>query len=186
MEGHYLGVPLVFIGMVLILNAAWLQGKVDTRDVGIFNLLVGILGAMSALYFGWAQSNFSLAAGAMLFAMTYLWVGINAVRGATDQRALGGYCLLVTFLTIPYAIKAYQGGDLGWAFEWISYGILWYLFYQLLAKGKAGLTGITVAMTYFVGIEVLITGWAYLYGYWPFGNMWPFSTALTATGLIAG
>jgi len=85
MEGHYLGVPLVFIGMVLILNAAWLQGKVDTRDVGIFNLLVGILGAMSALYFGWAQSNFSLAAGAMLFAMTYLWVGINAVRGATDH-----------------------------------------------------------------------------------------------------
>ena len=35
----------------------------------------------------------------------------------------------------------------------------------------------TVAMTYFVGIEVAITGWIYLYGYWPFGNWWPLQIA---------
>jgi len=176
MTGHFLGVPLLFIGMVLIINAAWLNGKVETKDVGVFNLLVGILGSMGAIYFGWAQQNFALSAGAMLFAMTYLWVGINALRGATDQRALGMYCMLVAVVTIPYAIKAFKGGDLGWAFEWATYGTLWYMFYLLLTKGKP-IASATAAMTYFVGAEVLITGWIYLYGYWPFGNWWPLQTA---------
>ncbi|MEO8991512.1 MAG: AmiS/UreI family transporter [Nitrosospira sp.] len=177
MAGHFLGVPLLFIGFILIVNAIWLQGKVDTKDVGIFNLLVGILATISALYFGLVQNNFPLSASGLLFAMTYLWVGINALRGAADQRALGYYCLLVAFTTVPYAIKAFMDGDLGWAFEWVTYGILWYLFYQMLTKGNTKLMGMTIAMTYFVGIEVAITGWIYLYGYWPFGNWWPLQIA---------
>jgi len=181
MTGSFLDVPLLFIRMTLSLNAAWLNGRVETKDVGVFNLLVGILGAMSAIYFGWAQQSFALSAGVMLFSMTYLWVGINALRGATDQRALGMYCLLVAFVTIPYAIKALKGGDIGWAFEWVTYGSLWYLFYLLLAKQNSSITGMTAALTYFVGAEVLITGWAYLYGYWPFGNWWPLQS-VAATG----
>jgi hypothetical protein len=86
----------------------------------------------------------------------------------------------VALVTIPYAIKAFKGGDLGWAFEWVSYGLLWYLFYQLLAKGNTGITGLTVGLTYFVGFEVLVTGWIYLYGYWPFGNWWPLQAAAAA------
>lgn len=177
MTGDFLGVSLLFIGLVLIINAIWLQGKVDTVDVGIFNLLVGILATIGALYFGLVQNNFPLSAGGMLFALTYLWVGINAVRGAEDQRALGYYCLLVAFATIPFAVKAVMAGDLGWGFEWVTYGVLWFLFYQVLAKSRASLTGVTVAMTYFVGIMVAVTGWAYLYGYWPFGNWWPLEIA---------
>lgn len=183
MSGNFLGVPLMFIGMVLIINAVWLQGKVETKDVGVFNVMVGILGAIGAIYFAWAQSSFPLSAGVMLFAMTYLWVGINALRGATDQRALGVYCLLVALITIPYAIQAYKGGDLGWAFEWVSYGVLWYLFYQLLGKSNTRITGITIAMTYFVGVEVLVTGWVNLYGYWPFGNWWPLQAMATMTSI---
>ena len=177
MTGSFLGVDLLFIGMVLLVNAAWLQGKVETKDVGVMNLLVGILASMSSIYFGWAQQSFALSAGAMLFAMTYVWVGVNALRGATDQRALGMYCMLVALVTIPYAIKAFKGGDLGWAFEWVTYGSLWYLFYVLLGKQNASVTGVTTALTYFVGAEVLVTGWIYLYGYWPFGNWWPLSVA---------
>ncbi len=180
MEGHFLGVDMLFIGMILIVNALWLQGKVETKDVGIFNLLVGVLATIAVLYFGLVQKNIPLAAGAMLFAMTYLWVGLNALRGATDQRALGYYCLLVAITTIPFAIKALLGGDLGWAFSWVSYGVLWFLFYQVLAAGNTRVMGLTIALTYFVGIEVAVTGWAYLYGYWPFGNWWPLQSAVAA------
>lgn len=173
MNGDFLGVPLMFIGMAVTLNAAWLSQKVDTQDVGIYNVLAGLLGAIASIYFSWSQSNFPLSAAVMLFAMTFLWVGINAIRGATDQRALGMYCLLVALLTIPFAIQAYLGGDLGWAFEWVTYGVLWYLFYQLMGRSNTKVMGLTIGVTYFVGIEVLLTGWLYLYGYWPFGNMWP-------------
>jgi putative amide transporter protein len=169
--GHILGVSLLFIGKVLILNAIWLQGKVETKDVGVFNLIVGALAMFVSASFGLqAEPNIPLMAGGSLFAFTYLWVGINAVRGATDQRALGYYCLLVAIVTIPYAIKAFLGGDIGWTVEWVTYGILWFLFFMVLTLGNQSVMGLTVFMTYLVGIEVWITGWLYLYGYWPFGK----------------
>lgn len=175
MTGHFLGVPLLFIGFVLIINALWLQGKVESKDVGVFNLIVGMIALIGVLDFGLVQNDIPLAGGVSLFAFTYLWIGVNALRGAEDQRALGYYCLLVAITTIPFAYKAFVGGDLGWGFEWVTYGILWYLFYLVLAKGNTKVMGLTIAMTFFVGIEVAVTGWIYLYGYWPFGNMWPLS-----------
>jgi hypothetical protein len=175
MTGHFIGVPLLFIGFILIVNALWLQGKVDTKDVGVFNLIVGILGFIGALFFGLVQNDIPTAASGLLFAITYLWIGVNALRGAEDQRALGYYCNLVAITTIPFAYKAFVGGDLGWGFEWVTFGILWYLFYLVLTKGNTKVMGITIALTFFVGVEVAITGWMYLYGYWPFGNMWPLS-----------
>jgi len=181
MEGHFLGVAMLFIGMVLIVNALWLQGKVETQDVGWFNLFVGILATIAVLYFAFVLKAIPLAGGAMLFAMTYLWVGVNAIRGATDQRALGYYCLLVAIVTIPFAIKALLGGDIGWAVNWVTYGILWYLFYQVLTVGNKALNGVTVFMTFLVGTTVLVTGWSYLYGYWPFGNWWPLATQVASS-----
>src|SRR4029077_3121597 len=98
--GHTLGVSLLFIGKILIVNAIWLQGKVETKDVGVFNLIVGVLATVISVSYGLpygipAEHSVSLMGGGLLFAITYLWVGINALRGATDQRALGYYCLLV-------------------------------------------------------------------------------------------
>ena len=43
MTAHITGVPLLFIGFLLIINAMWLQDKVDSKDVGVFNLIVGLL-----------------------------------------------------------------------------------------------------------------------------------------------
>jgi putative amide transporter protein len=167
--GHYMGVLMAFIGMVLLINAVWLQGKVDTKDVGVFNIIVGALVTFGATYFGIAQSNIPLSAAFYLFAFTYLWVGWNALRGATDQRALGYYCLLVAIATVPYAIKAYVGGDIGFTVEWLTWGVLWFLFFMVMALGNVRVMPITIFMTYLVGIEVLVTGWLFLYGHWPFG-----------------
>ena len=162
---HMLGVPLVFIGMVLILNAIWLQGKVETRDVGVFNVLVGAIAILSSMLFGFKDGSVALSGGVTLFALTYLWVGINAIRGAEDQRALGYYCLLVAIVTLPFAYRAFVDGTPGWTFEWLSYGALWFLFYVVLTLGNTKVMGITIALTYFVGIEVLFTGWLYLYDF---------------------
>lgn len=172
--GHIIGVSLLFVGMLLIVNARLLQGKVDVKDAGVFNLIVGSLATLISLSFGFpissdAQPNIPLMAGGLLVAFTYLWVGINAVRGAEDQRALGYYCLLVAILTIPYSVHAYMGGDIGWTVGWIGYGVLWFLFFMVLAMGNHQLMGFTIFMTYLIGIQVWVTGWLYLYGYWPFG-----------------
>ena len=168
MTAHITGVPLLFIGFLLIINAMWLQDKVDYKDVGVFNLIVGLLAFISALFYGFFQKDYPLSAGGMLFAITYIWIGINALRGAEDQRALGYYCGLVSLTTIPYAYHAFIAGDFGWTFEWITFGFLWFLFYLQLAKKNTNIMAVTIFSTFFVGIEVAVTGWAYLYGYWPF------------------
>ncbi len=161
---HIFSLPFIYIGFLLIIIAAWLQGKVDTKDVGVFAAFVGILASAHAVYYGWVQSNFSFAGGAMLFGMTYLWLGANALRGAEDQRAFGIYCLLVAIMTLPFAYLAFESAP-GWTFEWLSYGALWYLFFEILYKGNTKVTGVTIALTYFVGIEVTFTGWLFMYDF---------------------
>lgn len=160
---HILGVPFLFIGFVLILNALWLQEKIDTKDVGIFNLIVGLIAGLHAFYYGWALSSYALSAGGLLFAITYLWVGINATRGAENQTALGYYCLLVAIITLPFAYMAFINNTPGWTLEWLSFGVLWYLFYELLAKDNTKLTSITALLAFLVGVEVLVTGFLFLF-----------------------
>lgn len=169
-----LGVAMFFIGKVLIINALWLGGKVETKDAGVFNVMVGTLAVLVALSYGlWSGSHdghvVPLMAGLMLFAFTYVWVGINALRGAEDQRGLGYFCLLVAIATIPFGYHAFLDGDMGWVFNWATYGILWFLFFMVLGVGSTKAMPATIFMTWFVGITVWVTGWTYLYGYWPFG-----------------
>ena len=163
----FIGVVMLMIGMLLLTNAAWLQGKVETKDVGVFNLIVGIITVFYSGYLGLAEGNAHLSAAFILFGMTYVWVGINALRGATDQKALGFYCLFVAILTLPFAFKTYQSGDIVFTIEWLAYGFTWYLFYKLLFAGGNVLKAL-VPMVYLVGFAAGFTGWSMVYGYWPF------------------
>jgi hypothetical protein len=106
----------------------------------------------------------------MLFGVTYVWVGINAVRGATDQKALGFYCLLVAILTLPFAYKTFLSGDMFFTIEWMAFGITWFLFYKLLYAGSNVVKPL-VLMVYLVGFGASFTGWSMLYGYWPYVHL---------------
>lgn len=163
----FIGVVLLMIGMLLLVNAAWLQGKVETRDVGVFNLVVGVIGVFYSGYLALVEANAPLSAAFFLFAMTYVWVGINALRGATDQKALGFYCLLVAILTLPFALKTFQSGDVVFGIEWVAFGITWFLFYKLLYSGSNVVKPL-IMMVYLVGSAAAFTGWSMLYGYWPY------------------
>lgn len=163
----YIGVLLLMIGMLLLVNAAWLQGKVETRDVGVFNLVVGVIGVFYSGYLALVEGNAHLSAAFFLFAMTYVWVGINALRGATDQKALGFYCLLVAILTVPFALKTFQSSDVVFGIEWVAFGITWFLFYKLLYSGSNVVKPL-IMMVYLVGSASAFTGWSMLYGYWPY------------------
>jgi hypothetical protein len=167
----------LFIGFILILVALWLQGKADAKDVGFMSLIVGLLGTGYVVETA-LKGNGGGAMAGMLFAFTYLWLAYNALRGATDQRGFGYYCLLVAIVTVPEAVLAFKGGSPLWAFEWVTYGILWYMFYVLLAVPNNTILKPCTAMTYFVGIEVAITGFLYAMGgdaISIFSNNWPLS-----------
>lgn len=161
---NVVGIPLLVIGLVLILNALALQGKIRARDVGLLNLFTGSLALLAGLYLGTVPAQLPLAAAMLLFAITYLWHGLNALKESVDQRAFGYFCLLSALLALPYAGQAYfREGDVGWAVAWVSFSFWWLLVY-LRCAGNARVRELAVAVNYLTGVEVLAIAWLHLYG----------------------
>jgi len=132
---------------------------------------VGILAIGTSIYIAFTAApaiSGHFSAAVLLFGITYLWVGVNCLRGATDQKALGVYCLMVAILCLPFAYKTFGMGDIVFTVEWLAFGLTWFLFYQLLYAGNAGIMKLLVTMVYVVGIAAGFTGWSMLYGYWPY------------------
>ncbi|MFV2070675.1 MAG: AmiS/UreI family transporter [Pirellulales bacterium] len=158
-----LGLTLFWVGAVLFLNGLWLLGKVDDREIAVIDVFVGSLTLFVALFlaFGPAADLGSIKAAALilLFSFTYFWVAWNRWNGA-DGRGLGWYCLFVAITTIPVAFETFTGGSGVWDFwfgiSWLSWGVLWFLFFLVLALGKVQLTRPTAIICSAQGIY---TGW---------------------------
>src|SRR5215211_6811046 len=77
----YLGLGLLYVGAVLVLNGIWLRGYIQDREIWVMNIFTGGLVLAVAFYsaFGPEPNRLSVLASAqfLLFAFTYLWVGIN-------------------------------------------------------------------------------------------------------------
>ena len=76
---------LLLVGAVLSLNALALLGRVDTRSVGILNLLVGGLETVIALVLvteATSSREVFVGAGIFFFGFTYLYVGLTVSLNA--------------------------------------------------------------------------------------------------------
>lgn len=166
-----LGMGLLFVGAVLIVNGLWLLGKGSDRDTSILNFFVGALTFLIAMWwaFGGEASEGTAfnAAGTLLFAFTYLWVGSNAYLGQEDQRSLGWYCIFVTVITIPTGWLVFLTGDLGLAALWWIWGVLWATFWILLALERTEYTSPIAWYTVVVGIVTGAAGYLMAAGFWP-------------------
>lgn len=190
-----IAVMLLYVGAVLLLNGVWILGSavarearpaveggpepgtaraaylvLSSREVGVFNLLVGALGFVLAL-FAFARVGpaaigaleLEFGAFVLLFAFTYLYVGINQFLN-TDGRALGWYCLFVAITAVPTAVITLltsQGHawPLWLGADWAAWAVVWFLFWVLLALQRpiALMTGVIVV---FVAVS---TSWVPAY-----------------------
>lgn len=138
----------------------------DSKEVGFFNLLVGLLSftiAMTEIIQGGVNgasiTSDKLAwSYGLLFAFTYLWVAANQFLGS-NGRAFGWYCLFVTFTAVPLGVISIARAPAGhvWPIwlgaSWIIWGLLWGMFWGLLALEKSGkYTTVTGIVTVLVGI----------------------------------
>lgn len=157
------GFVLFWVGAVLFLNGIWLVGGIGDNEIAVIDVFVGSLCLFVAFY--WAVGpDASLATvkdGAMLllFAFTYYWVAWNRWNKA-DGRGLGWFCLFVAITTIPIFVEGFITAHTVWnywfAFCWVSWGVLWFLFFLLLALKMpkiAKATGLLCAL------EGIYTGW---------------------------
>ncbi|MEP9378172.1 AmiS/UreI family transporter [Aquabacter sp. CN5-332] len=158
-----LGMALFWVGAVLFLNGMWLLGRVGDREIAVIDVFVGALTLIISIYlaFGPAADGASIRAATLtlMFSFTYFWVAWNRWNGA-DGRGLGWFCLFVAITTVPVFLQAFAGAQTNWdywlAINWLSWGILWFLFFLILAQGWTKLATFTGALCALQGIY---TGW---------------------------
>lgn len=170
-----LGVILLYVGMVLINNGiATIYGMKD-KSMAVMNLFTGGLSLILnivAISYGVTASKpasfFYASATGLLFAFTYLFVGINTLFGL-DQRLYGWYSLFVAINAIPAGILCFYGygGNSYYGIIWFAWAILWLTgFIENVLKKDLG-----KSVGYLGVIEGILTAW--IPGFLMLLNMWP-------------
>lgn len=156
------GFVLFYVGAVLFLNGLWLMGRIADREIVVINVVAATVSGASVLHdaFGAGAGAASIRNGALslLFCTTYLWVAYNRFSGA-DGRGLGWFSLFVAVTAIPVTLRAFaeaaSGTELWLAGNWLVWGVLWFLYFLLLALGRP-IQRQTAWVTLLAGI---FTGW---------------------------
>ena len=157
-----LGFLLFYVGAVLFLNGLWLMGKIEDREIVVINVVSGLVAGAVVVKgaFGADASPDSVRAAALtlMFSTTYFWVAHNRLV-AVDGRGLGWFSLFVAITTVPVFLRALTtaGGafEIWLALNWLIWGVLWFMYFLLLAQGRPNLRQ-TAWVTLISGI---VTGW---------------------------
>lgn len=157
-----LGFLLFYVGAVLFLNGLWLMGKIDDREIVVINVVSGLVAAgvviQGAFGTGADLASTRAAALTLMFSATYLWVAYNRVVNV-DGRGLGWFSLFVAVTTVPVFLRAIasagSASDVWLAGNWLIWGVLWFMYFLLLAMQRDILRQ-TAWVTLLAGI---VTGW---------------------------
>ncbi|PVE14963.1 AmiS/UreI family transporter [Arthrobacter sp. Bz4] len=178
---------LILSGAALLINGLGLLGRIPARDSGVFNIVIGILQLLLAVLLATAAGgNTELllgAAGIVLFGLTYLYVGLNAVLNL-ESAGVGWFCALVALLAVFYSV-ANIARDPFLSVLWLSWAALWSLFFLVLAGGKSSLSAFTGWAAILAG-QITTTAPALLglSGAWPAGSVLAGITAVVVAGLF--
>ncbi len=159
---------LFYVGAVLFCNGLWILGHIEDREIAVIDFFIGALGCFVSLYAAITGDYFA-GATTFLFAFTYLWVALNRYLNV-DGRGLGWFSLFVAVSVFPIGLweLARSGGQLmpTWsAINWLSWAILWFMYWVLLARQKASVGRAVGWMTLIMGIYTgWIPGWLLLMG----------------------
>jgi len=158
-----LGLALFWVGAVLCLNGLWLLGRIGDNEIAVIDVFVGGLTLAVSVYLAFGpgadQASIAAAAFTLLFSFTYFWVAWNRYNGA-DGRGLGWFCLFVAITTVPIFLDTFANATTTWdvwfGISWASWGVLWFLFFLILALNRTQLTMVTGVICTAQGIY---TGW---------------------------
>ncbi len=137
---------LFYVGAVLVLNGVLLLGRIGAREAVPLNLFVGVLQVLTPfVLLARAESAADIVAAAplYLFGFTYLWVGLNNLFD-WPGGGLGWFCGFVCLAALGFA--GYNGlvlRDGPFTVIWLSWSLLWGLFFLVLALDRAWLTAPT-------------------------------------------
>lgn len=160
------GVGLLFVGAVLLINGLGILGLVkNPKDKAIMNFCTGFLQLIIGLYIAIVLNDPFAGGTILLFAFTYIWVGANSYTQQEEATGFGWYCLFVAVVAMPTAAITFMDGGVVMAAVWVSWGILWFMFFLLDGLQKSSVAKPTAYFTLFNAIitgavgYMMIAGW---------------------------
>jgi hypothetical protein len=185
---------LLMIGGTLFVNGLAVLGVADGKGIAVFNIFTGILGTVTPFYLltqvkGVDATAFDtvLAVAPMwLFALTFLWVGINALT-EHSPTGVGWYCLWVVMMAIGFSLVNFIRFDaVPEGIIWLNWAFLWGLFWALLALGQTRIATFTGWVAVFQSVWT-VTAQAFLamVGGWADVPDWVFIAATAVTIVLA-
>ncbi|WP_158168909.1 AmiS/UreI family transporter [Mycolicibacterium smegmatis] len=181
-------IGLLYVGAVLLLNGLVLLGVITLRSAAPMNLFVGTLQCVvPTILMVQAGADGALllqAAGLYLFGFTYLFVGIAGFAGL-DVVGIGWFSLFVAVTALTYAVvSAYRLDDVFSAVLWLSWALLWGLFFLLFALDRTTIEVFTGWSTILLGqATCTFPAIALLLGFQP-TRMWALALAVTVAALV--
>jgi putative amide transporter protein len=149
-------VGLLYVGAVLLINGLMLLGRVPARSAAALNLFVGALQCVTPtvliIQAGGDADAILGASGLYLFGFTYLYVGIANLAGL-EPEGIGWFSAFVAGAAVVYAgLSFWRNGDPVFGVIWLSWAMLWTLFFLVLGLGKEELTRFTGWVTVLLSV----------------------------------
>jgi len=176
---------LLLVGAVLFVNGMVFLGHAEPRNAAVINIFVGVVQTVipfHLLMIAEGSDDLLKATPLFLFGLTYLWSGITNL---TDKEgtALGWFCMWVALITVIFsAVSFFHFDDPKDAVIWLNWGVLWGLFWSVMARGRsthrlaAGATAIVLSI-WTCTVPAILT----LIGLWDALPVWPVILATVAT-----
>jgi putative amide transporter protein len=157
--GLYVAFLLFFVGWIFILNGLHALNLLSTKEAALWNLIISTMMFIWVVYLLggnlMGKGTTWFAAQVLLFAFTYLFLGINYILGM-DGRGLGWYCLWVSLVTPVVSYQNFMAGDWRFGAIWAIWGVLWFLFWVILGLGKTSVMNKVKHIMVPIGV---ITAW---------------------------
>lgn len=178
---------LLLSGAALLINGLTMLGRIPLRDSAVFSLLIGTTQlVLGAVYLGAAGGGdpglLPAASGMILFGLTYVYVGVDALL-QLGSKGLGWFSGLVGVFGILLAATGFSDDPL-LSVLWLSWAFLWILFFVRLALGCEGLAPfIGWALVLTSQVTATIPAFLGLVGRWPYDRGIAMGTA-AAVGVL--
>lgn len=185
---------LLMIGGALLLNGLAVLEVVDGKSIAVVNIFIGLLASAAPFYLltqvvgsDGASLDKALSVAPMwLFALTFLWVGVNALTGHFAV-GVGWYCLWVAVVAVIFSgINYFRLGGSVDSVVWLNWSFLWIMFWILLGLAKQRVARFTGWLAVIMSVwSVTLQGVLGMLGQWPLLPTWAYVGASAVTLVAA-
>lgn len=166
-------VGLLLVGVVLFVNGLATLGVVAPRGAAPLNLFVGaaqvVLPTIILAQSGGDPDIINATWPSYLFGFTYLYYALLVIFDL-EPEGMGWFSLFVAGIALFHAVGAWNG-DRVFAVIWLTWAVMWALFFGLMALGRAGLGRFTGWFLVLLGIPTCtVSGIALLRDSWPYSS----------------